>query len=114
MTARQMSGMHERLQASSDASMLLRLQEEEERRQEEVRKQEEVAAAAEAAQRAQQEQEQQRQAAATPAQPPRDAQGSASAIRMAPSAAADAESAHDAVRAAEVCCTHASPHPSNT
>lgn len=113
MTARQMSSMQERLQASSDASMLC-LQEEEERRQEEFRKQEEAAAAAEAAQRAQQKQEQQRQAAATPAQPPRDAQGSASAIRVAPGAAADADSAQNAVRAAEVCCIHASPHPSNT
>ena len=81
---------------------------EEERRHKELRKQEEATAAAQAAQRAQQEQEQQRRAAATPAQLPRDAQGSASALRMAPGAAADAESAQDAVRAAEVCCTHAS------
>ena len=115
MTARQMSSMQERLQASSDASMLC-LQEEEERRQEEFRKQEEAAAAAQAAQRAQQEQEQEqrRQAAATRAQPPRDAQGSASAIRVAPGAAADADSAQNAVRAAEVGCIYASPHPSNT
>lgn len=104
--------MQQRLQESNGTSMPC-FQEEDERRQEELRKQEEAAAAAQAAQRAQQEQEQQRQAAATPAQPPRDAQGSTSALCVAPGAAADADSARDAVQAAEVCCTHAPAHLCN-
>ena len=102
--------MQQRPQESSDASTAC-FQEEEERRQEDLRKHKEATAAAQRAQRAQQEQEQQQRAAATPAQPPRDAQDSASAIRVAPGAAADAESAQNAVRAAEVDCTHASCTP---